>query len=287
MRSLTQSLLVIGAVALDRPVRLAGPLKPGARLGAVSLGDSLAGRLGGGGATAAVALRSAGCHVALASIVAEDADGDHALELAARSGANLRLVIRRPGDSRTTLILIDPDGERTIIGLGARPSSLPTLPSPDAIFDGVLVRSPYPGAEAWAAAALGPIVVHWPAPTFQGPADVVVGSADDLHPTVLTDPYRAAAARHGERLAWAVVTRGKDGASAFGPGRRVDVRAPTAKVVDSTGAGDVFAAGLLAALSAGRGIEEALATASAWGAATVGLSSSAPTDAPHGTFRLD
>ncbi|MFD1784480.1 PfkB family carbohydrate kinase [Phenylobacterium terrae] len=279
-------LLVIGAVALDRPVRLAGPLKPGARLAAASLGDALEGRLGGGGAAAAVALRAAGCEVALVSVIAGDADGDHALELVARSGADLRLVVRRPGESRTTLILIDPDGERTIIGLGARPAALPPLPPPDAAFDGVLVRSPYPGAEAWAAAARGPVVVHWPAPTYPGPADVVVASADDLAPEVLADPWRAAAAQVGERLEWMVVTRGGDGAIAFGRQRHVRARAPAAEVVDSTGAGDVFAAGLLAALAGGAPIEKALATACTWGAATVALDSSAPTDAPPETFRL-
>lgn len=284
--SLALRFLVIGAVALDRPVRLAGPLKPGARLAAASLGDALEGRLGGGGAAAAVALRAAGCEVALASVVAADADGDDALELAAQSGADLRLVQRRPGKSRTTLILIDPNGERTIIGLGARPAALPPLPPPDAAFDGVLVRSPYPDADAWAAAARGPVVVHWPASTYRGPAELVVASADDLSPDVLANPWRAAAAQVGERLGWMVVTRGADGATAFGRRRQVQASAPPAKVVDSTGAGDVFAAGLLAALANGAPIEQALTTACAWGAATVALDSSAPTNAPPGTYRL-
>ena len=54
---------VIGALALDRPVRLGAPLVPGARVAGTSLGGVLAGRLGGGGANAGerfqVALR---CH---------------------------------------------------------------------------------------------------------------------------------------------------------------------------------------------------------------------------------
>ncbi|MDX9998114.1 MAG: PfkB family carbohydrate kinase [Phenylobacterium sp.] len=281
-------LLVIGTVALDRPVRLSGPLTPGARLAGVSLDNALQGRLGGGGAAAAAALHIAGCEVTLASIVAGDADGERALQLAAGIGADLRLVVRRPGSSRTTLILIDPAGERTIIGLDLQPASLPTsLPPPDERFDGVLVRSPYPGAAGWAAAARGPVVVHWPAPAYDGPADIVVASEDDLSPEVLAAPHAAAAARFGDRLAWVVVTRGAEGATAFGPGDQVCLCAPPARVVDTTGAGDVFAAALLAALAAGADIGRALALGCAWGAATVALDSSAPTDAVAGTFRLD
>ena len=47
--------LVIGALALDRPIWLSGPLEPGARLLGRTLDGALAPRLGGGAANAATA----------------------------------------------------------------------------------------------------------------------------------------------------------------------------------------------------------------------------------------
>jgi sugar/nucleoside kinase (ribokinase family) len=47
------------------------------------------------------------------------------------------------------------------------------------------------------------------------------------------------------------------------------VSAPRVQVVDTTGAGDVFAAGLVHALALGKPMPDALQTAVAWGSATV------------------
>lgn len=283
--------LVIGALALDRPVWLEGGLERGGRMAGRSLEGRLAARLGGGGGNAGVALTKAGHHVNLASLVASDDGGDQSIAMAKAAGLDTTLVGRRPGESRTTLILIEPDGERLVLGLDLDRARLvlPPLPSPadhPAIQpDGVYVRAAFPGADAWAAAAPGPVIVHWPAPTYAGPADVVVCSADDLQPDILADPFRAARLVFGPRLSAIVVTRGADGACAHTGDGQIMARGPSVQVVDSTGAGDVFAAGLLEALSAGAGLEAALQHACAWGATTVGLPSSAPLDAPAGAYR--
>ncbi|HEY1606312.1 MAG TPA: adenosine kinase [Allosphingosinicella sp.] len=56
-----------------------------------------------------------------------------------------------------------------------------------------------------------------------------------------------------------VVTCSEHGALAVEGGRRVEIPAePVAKVVDTTGAGDLFAAGFLTGLAQGRGLEECL-----------------------------
>ena len=278
--------VVIGALALDRPVWLSGPLAPGVRLRGRTRQGALAGRLGGGGANAGVALARAGHGVALAAFASAGADGDAALAAAQAAGLDTGRVVRRAGGGMT-VILIDPAGERVVLGLDAEAVTLPDLLPPDdgAAFDGLYVRSPFPGASAWAQACRGPVVAHWPAGDFAGPCDVLVASADDCGPGELADPFAAGRAQVGARLEWMVVTHGAADVVAYDGARSVSVTPPPAKVVDATGAGDVFAAGLLEALVAGADIEAALRHACRWGAVAVGLDSSAPLAGDFPPFR--
>jgi sugar/nucleoside kinase (ribokinase family) len=279
-------LVVIGALALDRPVRLSGPVASGARLQGASLDAALAGRLGGGGANAGAALVRAGHAVRLICMVADDADGRLALAKAQAAGLDTSLASTRPGASRTTLILIDPDGERLVLGLDAEAAIPPAISPPAAgePMDGLYVRAGYPGASAWARACRGPVVAHWPSPQFDGPCDVLVASADDCDATMLADPYAAGRARVGDRLKWMVMTHGGDRVAAYDGARTVAVSPSPAKVVDATGAGDVFAAGLLEALVGGAEIEAALRHACVWGGVAVGLESSAPVSGDFTAF---
>lgn len=282
------NLAVIGALALDRPVKLNGRPYPGARLQGHSLGGMLAGRLGGGGANAGAALVRAGHGVRLAAVAATDADGDLAIALAEAAGLDVGHVQRRDGASRTTIIFIDPTGERTVLSLDPGEivlADLPNLPPPPADpIQGLYVRAPYPGATAWAQAAEGPVVAHWPCPGFAGPCDVAVASVDDCEPAMLADPFGAARAALGERLSWFVVTHGAGEVVAHDGRSQIHVTPRPVRVVDATGAGDVFAAGLLDALVAGAGMEEALAHACEWGAIAVALDASAPTEGEFPTL---
>ena len=71
--------------------------------------------------------------------------------------------------------------------------------------------------------------------------------------------FDAAVASAAKRVPLLVVTRSEQGAIAVEAGRRVDVAAePVAKVVDTTGAGDLFAAGFLAGIAQGRDLEQSL-----------------------------
>lgn len=74
---------------------------------------------------------------------------------------------------------------------------------------------------------------------------------------VATAPQRLAGAAHS-----VVVTLGVNGASAIFDGADVRVPVPPVQVIDSTGAGDAFCAGLLAGLMGGGQPEEALRHAS-------------------------
>jgi sugar/nucleoside kinase (ribokinase family) len=73
---------------------------------------------------------------------------------------------------------------------------------------------------------------------------------------------------------WVVVKRGPSGVVATGPsGERLAIPAPPAVAVDTTGAGDSLAAGMLADLSQGRDMSQALVTGVRVASTVVGRSS--------------
>ena len=103
-------------------------------------------------------------------------------------------------------------------------------------------------------------------------ADIVLATAEEAA-LLIDEPSTDAAevarrlCRLGPRLA--VVKRGADGAVACDDGRTRDVAPRPAEVVDPVGAGDAFAAGLLADLALGRPVAQALETAASVAAVNV------------------
>ena len=94
-----------------------------------------------------------------------------------------------------------------------------------------------------------------------GTVDILFGNEDEIrHLTGCGELGECVAALEGS-VKTLVVTRGADGALAVEEGRRVKVpAAPVSKIVDTTGAGDLFAAGFLAARCRARDLEACLAT---------------------------
>ena len=73
------------------------------------------------------------------------------------------------------------------------------------------------------------------------------------------DDFEAAVAEISAKVPMLVVTRGEKGAIAVVKGERTEVMAqPIDQVVDTTGAGDLFAAGFLAGQAEGRSIADCL-----------------------------
>jgi sugar/nucleoside kinase (ribokinase family) len=97
-----------------------------------------------------------------------------------------------------------------------------------------------------------------------GLVDILFGNEDEVRQLtgcVGLDDCLAALAPRMETL---VVTRGPAGAAGCRRGERVDIpAAPVSTVVDTTGAGDLFAAGFLAALCRGRPLGACLAAGAA------------------------
>jgi sugar/nucleoside kinase (ribokinase family) len=250
-------IVVVGSVARDEVIRLGAELRAGAHLDGTTAGL----RIGGGGANTALALAAAGHRVRLLAAVGRDADGDALLAQLDEAGIDTALVVRLPCATTHSLVLVDPAGERTVINVARCEEPAP----PDRLLgvaaDAVYVRSRRGDLSALLAckAAHCLVVAHAP-PTDAGsrPAQVLVCAASDLAPADVADPLALGRRVAGESLQWIAVTAGAAGAEACSGSERIAVAAHPVRTIDTTGAGDAFAAGLLHGLVSGMPMPEAL-----------------------------
>jgi ribokinase len=287
----TGGVLVVGDLVTDVVVRASGPLRPGSDTPAAI-------RLTGGGSAANTAawLADQGVPVTFAGRVGDDVAGRARVAELAAGGVHVVAAVDAEAPTGTVVVLVAPDGERTMLpdrgandgltasdidaalaaapGLrrlhlsaytlldpGSRPAGLHALAAARArgLRTSVDVASTGPLAGAGAERVLG----------WLAEADLVLANAGEA--TVLTglaDPVAAAAALAGARRT-AVVKCGAGGAVWAAAGEVITVPAPATRVIDTTGAGDAFTAGLLAALADGAGPAAALGTAVRLGSAVV------------------
>ncbi len=272
--------LVIGAAITDIPLAPVGPevfaahSTPLARIAMAPGGDAL---------NEALALARLGRRPALVSVVGADAAGDFVLRTLADAGVDASCVRRVPGlDTGINVVLVGADGERRFItsqsGSLRRLSLddiLPALDSPAfagvkvaclaslfvsplltlddtaALFDALKARGLTLCADTTrpkhgetlrkAGAALSRLDYFFP---NQDEAALLTGE---------NDPDRAADALLGAGVKRVAIKLGRAGCLLKDTGERHLVPAfPGIAPVDTTGAGDTFAAGFIAALIEGR-----------------------------------
>lgn len=92
-----------------------------------------------------------------------------------------------------------------------------------------------------------------------GQLDILFANESEILSLQETDDFEAAVAATAAKVPLLVVTRSENGALAVSGDERVSVSAePVAEVVDTTGAGDLFAAGFLAGQAKGRSLRDSL-----------------------------
>ncbi|MGY1814845.1 carbohydrate kinase family protein [Blastococcus sp. SYSU D00820] len=264
--------LVVGDLATDVVAVLSGDPAPGSdRPAQVRM------RGGGAGANVAVHLGRLGVPVTFAGCAGDDAAAD--ARLAELERARVAFAVRTvPGAVTGTIVsLVEPGGQRSMLAdrganLALLPADVPEIPAGAHLhLSGYTLLDPRPrpaGLAALAAAAAagattsldpastGPLAAYgvdrWLADTVgvtlllpnEDEARLLTGCADP------GDAARSLAARHPA----VAVTLGAEGALWCAGDRLVHRPAPPARVVDTTGAGDAFTAGLLAEwLAAGDG----------------------------------
>jgi sugar/nucleoside kinase (ribokinase family) len=181
------------------------------------------------------------------------------------------------------MINVTPDGQRTMCTFLGAANQL-TVADIDAdrigasaivylegyLFDPAPARAAFEAAAAAAHAAGRKVaitlsdsfVVHrWRTELLafiEASADIVLANEAELAALFETEDFDAAAARLASMVEVAAVTRGAEGSVVIAGDQRVSVAAfPVDKVVDTTGAGDQYAAGLLLGLARGLSLEDA------------------------------
>lgn len=269
-------IVVLGDLMVDVVVRLSGPLAPGSDAPAAI-------RFHGGGSAANTAawLAAAGAEPVLVARIGNDERGRAARDELRELGVDPRLAADPELPTGTCVVLVDPDGERTMAPDAGANGALSEADLPDELLaeGDHLHVSGYsllrPGSRTAGRAAIarardaGMTVSVDPSSSalvsdeFLDDADgatLLLPNASEAHAlTGHSDPERAGrelAARFGQT----VVKLGADGVLWTDGEAVLRVAAlPVETISDSTGAGDAFAAGYLNASVAGASTAEALA----------------------------
>jgi ribokinase len=248
-------------------------------------------RGGGAGANVATWLARAGAPVTLIGRVGDDRAGRDIAERLRDEGVDTRLAIDPARATGTCVVLVEPGGERSMLPDAGANAGLEAAPLPDDAahlhLTGYALLHPgsRPAARAMLAdaAARGIAVSVDPSSTaplhragaatfFEWIAGVqlLLPNRDEAAAlTSMPDPKASARAltAHAREV---VVKLGPQGALWTDGSEQLRAPAVDVQVVDTTGAGDAFAAGLLAARLAGAGPADALGAGCALAAEAVG-----------------
>lgn len=266
---------MVGPLAWDWVARV--PAVPA--LGGFVQASSVVGRCGGSGGNTARVLADLGARVELVGYVGSDEMSAGALQTLRDGGVGTSFVTQLEGPMSQVVVLVDDDGERTMVGVA--PDRLADVPWPEvAQGDTVVVSGWYPQfADLARASRAGTLVcVPFEAPTGPVPVTHVVGSVSQL-PEV-GDPWEYYARATAGACRAVVLTDGPRAVTVLTDARRDLVHVPAVRAVDATGAGDAFLAGFVRTLLDDRPLEECVAHGVQRGSASVQHAGALPEPGP-------
>lgn len=297
MESTGQTVHVVGNVQMDV---VASPVLGMPLPGGDDIIDTIAVRPAGAAGNVSLALAALGVHHRLFGAVGDDQAGLWVADDLRRRGLADDLQVVAGHDTGISIALEAPDRERAFLTAHGVLSSYSEHDVPaDAVKADLVLLTGYfslPGLRGAGtrsllerARALGATTVFdtgWDPEDWSGDAAEEITSLlplvdvflpNEPEATALTgtsDMDKAQTLLREHCAGWVVVKRGPSGVVATGPsGERLAIPAPTAVAVDTTGAGDSLAAGMLADLTQGRDMSEALVTGVRVASTVVGRSS--------------
>ncbi len=268
--------VVVGDAGLDVVARHSGPIAHGGDVRAKVTIEP-----GGAGANTAVWLAACGASPVLVARVGADSAGRQVHSELTSAGVRCAFAVDPELATCCVVVLVDENGQRSMLpdrGANARFSPADLDPGLLAGTNGHLHLSGYVLLDATsrpaglaaleAARAAGwttsvdpqAAVLIRSTPSFLEDVrgvDVLLPNADELE-ALAGSPEPAAAKQLLSHFGAVVVTSGPDGASWVDADEIISVPADRAECVDSTGAGDAFDAGFLAAWLAGASKRDAL-----------------------------
>jgi sugar/nucleoside kinase (ribokinase family) len=281
------SILVVGDVALDVVATHSGSVVHGGDVRA-----SVALTTGGAGANTAAWLAHCGAEPVLVARVGDDVAGRRAFEELTTAGVRCAFQIDPTAATCCVVVLVDGSGQRSMLpDRGAGKNLAPADLDPALLTDAthlhlsgyvLLDESSRDAGVAMLAAAraagLTTSVDPQAATLITDPAlfmsevsgvDVLLPNLDELEAlTGSRDP--SSATKLLDKVGAVAVTTGPDGATWVAKDGVVSVPSAPGDCVDSTGAGDAFDAGLLAALQAGHSPQDCLLAGVRLGTLAVG-----------------
>jgi ribokinase len=237
---------VVGSVNMDIGFDVDALPHPGETVLAASFRSTP----GGKGANQAVAAARAGAQVQFVGAVGDDPAAAALREHLTSNGVGTVGLITLPGPSGSAAVVVDSAGENLIVVAPGANGHLTldssTLRGIVVDCDVLLLQLEIPVTTATAAAreahSAGATVIVNASPSGGDPGEL----AELAETTDVVVVNEAEAAQWVWPVPHRVITRGADGASYAGDGKELTVAPPAVDVVDTSGAGDVFA-GVLAA----------------------------------------
>lgn len=291
--------VVVGSLNMDLVLGVPALPSPGQTL----LSRSRDRSPGGKGANQAVALGRLGARVAMVGAVGDDPDGADLVAALEAAGVSTGHVARRSGDQTgLAVVCVTPDGDNAIVvasganatvGPGEVAAAAPALAGAGLLLLQLEIPPETVLAAARAGREAGALVVLNAAPARELPAgllgevDVLVVNAGEAAELAGDgDPRDAATRLLGQGPATVVVTLGGEGCLVAKDRGMARLPADPVQVVDTTGAGDCFAAALGFGLAEGRDSRAAarFATAAAALAVTRPGAQATPTAAEVAAF---
>jgi sugar/nucleoside kinase (ribokinase family) len=275
-------IVVVGDVAVDVLVEPAQPAVPGADVPA-----RIRTTAGGAGANTAAWLAHLGAAVTLVARIGDDDAGRGAGAELRTAGVRTALVVD-PEHPTCTVVALLADGDRTLLsdrGAAAhlRPADLPALDGTDHLhLSGYVLLEPSSRDAGLAALAAARSAGISTSVDPQAAPALTPGFREWVHGTDLLLPNADELAALGggaallSHVAAVAATRAADGATWQDARGTWETDTPTVDVVDVTGAGDAFDAGLLVAWLRGAGPMAALRAGCAAAAAAVARSGARP-----------